>query len=60
MGAMARDFYEASPFLLLPIVALMLFIVAFLAVAIRTMALGKDASDERARMVLDTEDSTHE
>ncbi|MEM6957243.1 MAG: hypothetical protein AAF411_07320 [Myxococcota bacterium] len=52
MGAMARDFYAASPHLALPIVALALFGLAFVAIAIRAVALGKDRSSEYASLAL--------
>ena len=53
MGAFARDFYEASPYLLLPISALGLFGAAFIAVTIRAMLLGSAGADQRARIALE-------
>lgn len=52
MGAMARDFYEASPYLALPIVALTIFILAFLMVSTLTLSMRKGDADERANLAL--------
>ena len=60
MGAMARDFYEASPYLLLPIVALALFGCAFLAITIRTFMIKRSVVDERALLALDDGERTTE
>ncbi len=57
-GMMARDFYEASPFLLLPLVALGLFVFAFVAVCIRAILLGRQGADEQARLALDDAPAT--
>ena len=54
-GTMARDFYEASPFLMLPLVALGLFVFAFVVVCLRAMAIGRGGADQRARLALDDE-----
>ncbi len=52
MGAMARDFYEASPYLALPIIALVLFGFAFLAITVRTFATSRKTAEEQARLAL--------
>lgn len=52
MGAMARDFYEASPYLALPIAALAIFFLAFLMVSILTLSMGKGDVDDRAQLAL--------
>lgn len=57
-GMMARDFYEASPFLLLPLVALGLFVLAFGAVCIRAILLGHQGADEQAQLALDDSPKT--
>ena len=52
MGAMARDFYEASPYLVLPIAALALFFLAFVMVSVLTLAMRKGDVDARAQLAL--------
>lgn len=52
MGAMARDFYEASPYLALPIAALAIFFLAFLMVSMLTLSMGKGDVDDRAQLAL--------
>lgn len=60
MSAMARDFYEASPFLLLPLVALALFGGAFIAICWRTIRLGSEGADAQSRIALNDGESVHE
>ncbi len=38
-GYMAREFFQTSPLLVLPIVALLLFVTLFLVLFVRTMRL---------------------
>lgn len=52
MGAMARDFYEASPYLALPIAALAIFFLAFLMVSMLTLSMRKGDVEDRARLAL--------
>jgi cbb3-type cytochrome oxidase subunit 3 len=54
-GFMAREFFGASPLLVLPIVALVLFAVAFIALALRTARMDRGEVDERARLALEGE-----
>lgn len=52
MGAMARDFYEASPYLALPVAALAIFFLAFLMVSVLTLSMRKDDLEDRAQLAL--------
>ncbi|MFT5355300.1 MAG: hypothetical protein ACI9KE_002516 [Polyangiales bacterium] len=52
MGRMARDFYEASPYLALPIAALAIFLLAFLMVSLLTLSMRKGDAEDRARLAL--------
>ena len=55
-GFMAREFFGQSPLLILPIAALLLFALVFLAIAFRAVRMDRGAVDERARLVLEGEE----
>ena len=50
-GYMAREFFQTSPLLALPIIALVLFVVLFVFVSIRTVRMRN--VDEAARLPLE-------
>ena len=52
-GFMAREFFGQSPLLILPVAALLLFALVFLAIALRTARMDRGVVDERARLVLE-------
>ena len=52
-GSMAREFFGASPLLALPILALLIFAVVFVLLAVRTLRLRQSEVDQRARIALD-------
>jgi len=54
-GFMARDFFGASPLLVLPIVALILFAVVFVFIALRAVRMDRGEVDERAHLALEGE-----
>ena len=55
MGWFARDFFQTSPMLLYPIVALLIFISIFAVVAVRTMRMKKGDVDAMARLAVGDE-----
>ena len=57
-GWLAKEFFEASPMLLLPILALVLFIGAFVAIAIRTARMPGGDVTGRANLVFGGEAGT--
>lgn len=54
-GFMAREFFGASPLLVLPIAALLLFALVFVAIAIRAVRMDREEIDERAHLALEGE-----
>lgn len=50
-GYMAREFFQMSPLLILPIVALLLFVGLFVVLFVRTMRM--PGVDESARLPLE-------
>ena len=56
---MAREFFGQSPLLLLPIAALLLFALVFVAIAFRAVRMDRGEVDERARLALEGEGEVH-
>ncbi len=52
-GFMAREFFGQSPLLILPIAALLLFAVVFLAIALRAVRMDRGEVDQRAQLALE-------
>ncbi|MEZ4248539.1 MAG: hypothetical protein R3B99_09890 [Polyangiales bacterium] len=55
IGWLVKDFFGASPMLALPKIALIIFLVVFVVVTIRTFLLKKSDVDARAHLVLEGE-----
>jgi hypothetical protein len=53
LGAMARDFFAASPLLVFPVAALLLFLVAFALATWRALRRPRAELDPIARLPLD-------
>ncbi|MEO0324964.1 MAG: hypothetical protein AAF447_18520 [Myxococcota bacterium] len=60
-GWLAKDFFASSPMLLLPIVALVLFVGAFLAIVARTSRMSRGDAGHHANLVFgdDAEAASH-
>jgi hypothetical protein len=56
LGYMASEFFASSPVLLLPIIALGLFVVAFTVLTVRTMRRPRAEIDALAALPLDGEE----
>ena len=50
-GWLAKDFFESSPMLLLPILALLLFVGAFVAIVARTSRMSRGDAAGHANLV---------
>jgi hypothetical protein len=50
---MYRELFESSPLLLLPLVAMAMFMTAFVTIIVRVIANGRAAYDEAARLPLE-------
>ena len=55
MRQFASEFFEQSPMLLLPVIALVLFFIVFLVVVIRVMRMKPSEADHCARIPLEEE-----
>ena len=55
MSRLASDFFSQSPALLLPLLALVLFIIVFLFIVVRAMRMSASEADENARIPLEEE-----
>ena len=53
MGYMAMDYFRQSPLLALPVIALVLFMLVFLAVTLRAMLTKKSRWDAIAQLPLE-------
>lgn len=53
-GYMAREFFQTSPLLILPVIALVLFVALFVALFVRTMRMRE--VDAAARLPLSEDD----
>lgn len=53
MGFMAMDYFRQSPLLALPVIALVLFMLVFLAVTLRAMLTQKSRWDAMAQLPLE-------
>tara|TARA_B100001750_G_scaffold146355_1_gene116908 strand:+ start:651 stop:839 length:189 start_codon:yes stop_codon:yes gene_type:complete len=51
-GFMAREFFGASPILILPVVALVLFAVVFVALAVRAARMDRGEVHDHAQLAL--------
>ncbi|MDB4988897.1 MAG: hypothetical protein JWN04_4075 [Myxococcaceae bacterium] len=52
MGFMAMDYFRQSPLLAMPVLALVIFILVFLAVTLRAMLTSSSRWDELAQLPL--------
>jgi cbb3-type cytochrome oxidase subunit 3 len=55
MRQFASEFFEQSPMLLYPVIALVLFFIVFLGVLVRVMRMKASEADQRARIPLEEE-----
>jgi cbb3-type cytochrome oxidase subunit 3 len=55
MRQFASEFFEQSPMLLYPVIALVLFFIVFLGVFVRVMRMKASEADQRARIPLEEE-----
>jgi hypothetical protein len=53
IGWLVKDFFGASPMLAFPKIALILFLIVFVVVSIRTLLLKKTDVDARAHLALE-------
>ncbi|MEY4509826.1 MAG: hypothetical protein RLZZ450_1948 [Pseudomonadota bacterium] len=52
MGFMAMDYFRQSPLLAMPVIALVIFMLVFLAVSLRALLTQKSSWDAAARLPL--------
>jgi hypothetical protein len=57
---MAHDFFTASPVMAAPLVALVLFVIVFVAVSVRAMRTRRSDADRAAHLVLEGEEARDE
>jgi len=55
MRRFATEFFEQSPVLIYPVIALVLFFIVFLVVVVRVMRMKASEADLRARIPLEEE-----
>lgn len=63
MSWIAKEFFEASPMLVLPVVALILFVTVFLGLSLKTLLMKRGEADRHAHLALEGEgplDGAHE
>ena len=56
---MYTEFFAKSPLLALPVAALMVFVVVFASIVVRTVRRGKTADADTARLPLADEEVSH-
>jgi len=60
MSFMAMDYFRRSPMLILPLVALALFMLVFFIVTVRTLLTKKRSFDALARLPLESKETDRE
>ena len=60
LSALASDFFSQSPVLLLPVVALLIFMVVFTVMAVRAFRMPDEAVNEVANLPLMADTEAHD
>ncbi len=59
MRAFSAEFFARSPVLIFPLIALGIFFVVFVAIALRVMLTQREEADAAARLPLDSQPRVH-
>ncbi len=60
IGWMAKEFFLRSPVLMLPVIALVIFMVAFVGITLRTLRARKQDMGRLAQLPFESEEGRHD